>query len=158
MNNPTLIFTMLLMFIGGSPGSTAGGIKTVTFFVLVASAWSMVRGYGELTIFGRSVSTNTAMKADTVVLLSSGLVIAALLTLSITENIELLPLVFETMSAFGTVGLSMGATGDLSTVGQLVIIALMYLGRVGPLTFALALAQEPQGGDIRHPEEEVLIS
>ncbi len=158
MNNPTLIFTMLLMFIGGSPGSTAGGIKTVTFFVLAASAWSMVRGYGELTIFGRRVSTETAMKADTVVLLSSGLVIAALLTLSITESIELLPLVFETMSAFGTVGLSMGATGDLSTVGQLVIIALMYLGRVGPMTFALALAQEPQGGGIRHPEEEVLIS
>ena len=158
MENPTLIFTMLLMFIGGSPGSTAGGIKTATFFVLAASAWSMVRGYGELTIFGRRVSTQTAMKADTVVLLSSGIVIAALLLLSITESVELLSLVFETMSAFGTVGLSMGATGELSTVGQLVIIALMYLGRVGPMTFALALAQEPQGGDIRHPEEEVLIS
>ena len=158
MENPTLIFTMLLMFIGGSPGSTAGGIKTATFFVLAASAWSMVRGYGELTIFGRRVSTQTAMKADTVVLLSSGIVIAALFFLSITESIELLPLAFETMSAFGTVGLSMGATGELSTVGQLVVIALMYLGRVGPLTFALAIVQEPKGGDIKHPEEEVLIS
>ena len=158
LENPTLIFTMLLMFIGGSPGSTAGGIKTATFFVLAASAWSMVRGYGELTIFGRRVSTQTAMKADTVVLLSSGIVIAALFLLSITESIELLPLAFETMSAFGTVGLSMGATGELSVIGQLVVIALMYLGRVGPLTFALAIVQEPRGGDIKHPEEEVLIS
>ncbi len=158
LENPTLIFTMLLMFIGGSPGSTAGGIKTATFFVLAASAWSMVRGYGELTIFGRRVSTQTAMKADTVVLLSSGIVIAALFMLSITESIELLPLAFETMSAFGTVGLSMGATGELSVIGQLVVIALMYLGRVGPLTFALAIVQEPRGGDIKHPEEEVLIS
>ncbi len=158
MENPTLIFTMLLMFIGGSPGSTAGGIKTATFFVLAASAWSMVRGYGELTIFGRRVSSQTAMKADTVVLLSSGIVIAALFLLSITESVELLPLAFETMSAFGTVGLSMGSTGELSVVGQLVVIALMYLGRVGPLTFALAIVQEPRGGDIKHPEEEVLIS
>ena len=158
MNEPTLIFTMLLMFIGGSPGSTAGGIKTVTFFVLAASAWSMVRGYGELTIFKRRVSTETAIKADTVVLLSSAIVIAALLFLSITESIPLLSLVFETMSAFGTVGLSMGATGDLSRVGELVIIALMYLGRVGPMTFAFAIAQDPREGDIKHPEEEVLIS
>ena len=158
MENPTLIFTMLLMFIGGSPGSTAGGIKTVTFFVLAASAWSLVRGRGELTIFGRRVSTATALKADTVVLLSSGIVIAALIILSITERVELLPLVFETISAFGTVGLSMGATGELSAIGQLVIIALMYLGRVGPMTFALAIAQEPVGDDIKHPEEEVLIS
>ena len=158
LENPTLIFTILIMFIGGSPGSTAGGIKTVTFFVLAASAWSMVRGYGELTIFGRRVGTQTAIKADTVVLLSSGVVIAALFLLSITESVELLPLAFETMSAFGTVGLSMGATGELSVVGQLVVIVLMYLGRVGPLTFALALVQEPRGGDIKHPEEEVLIS
>ena len=158
MENPTLIFTMLLMFIGGSPGSTAGGIKTVTFFVLAASAWSLVRGYGELTIFGRRVSTETALKADTVVLLSSGIVILALLILSITESIGLLSLVFETMSAFGTVGLSVGATGELSTVGQLIVIVLMYLGRIGPMTFALAIAQEPHEGEIKHPKEDVLIS
>lgn len=157
MREPTLLFTMLLMFIGGSPASTAGGIKTVTFFVLVVSAWSMVRGRGELSAFGRRVSSDTVVKAGSVALLSTGLVMSALFLLSLTESLPLLPVMFETFSAFGTVGLSMNATFNLSDPGQLIIILLMYLGRIGPLTFALALLQEPRGGMLKYPDEGVLI-
>lgn len=148
---------MLLMFIGGSPASTAGGIKTVTFFVLVASAWSMVRGRGELLAFGRRVSSATVVKAGSVALLSTGLVMGALFLLSLSETLPLLPVMFEAFSAFATVGLSMNATFSLSEPGQLIIILLMYLGRIGPLTFALALLQEPRGGMLKYPDEGVLI-
>jgi trk system potassium uptake protein TrkH len=157
LREPTLLLTMLLMFIGGSPASTAGGIKTVTFFVLVASAWSMVRGRGELLAFGRRVSVDTVVKAGSVALLSTGLVTSALFLLSLTESLPLLPVAFEAFSAFATVGLSMNATFDLSEPGRLIIILLMYLGRIGPLTFALALLQEPRGSGLKYPDEGVLI-
>ena len=157
MRESTLLVTMLLMFIGGSPASTAGGIKTVTFFVLVASAWSMMRGRGELSAFGRRVAVGTVVKAGSVALLSTGLVLSALFLLSISEPLPLLTTMFEAFSAFGTVGLSMNATFGLSDPGQLIIILLMYLGRIGPLTFALALVQEPRTSNVKYPDEGVLI-
>ncbi len=157
MREPTLLVTMLLMFIGGSPASTAGGIKTVTFFVLAASAWSMVRGRGELSAFGRRVAVGTVVKAGSVALLSTGLVLSALFLLSLSESLPLLTTMFEAFSAFSTVGLSMSATFDLSGPGRLIIILLMYLGRIGPLTFALALVQEPHASNIKYPDEGVLI-
>ncbi len=158
LREPTLLVTMLLMFIGGSPASTSGGVKTVTFYVLVASAWSMVRGRGELLTFGRRVSSSTVVKAGSVALLSTGIMMSALFLLSVTESLPLLPVMFETFSAFGTVGLSLSATFELSEPGQLLVILLMYLGRIGPLTFALALLQEPRGSGLKYPDEGVLIS
>ena len=157
LREPTQLLTMLLMFIGGSPASTAGGIKTVTFFVLVASAWSMVRGRGELSAFGRRVAVGTVVKAGSVALLSSGLVVGALFLLTLTESLPLMTTMFEAFSAFGTVGLSLSATFDLSIPGRLIIILLMYLGRIGPLTFALALVQEPHASNVKYPAEGVLI-
>ena len=157
LREPTQLLTMLLMFIGGSPASTAGGIKTVTFFVLVASAWSMVRGLGELSAFGRRVAVGTVVKAGSVALLSSGLVVGALFLLTLTESLPLMTTMFEAFSAFGTVGLSLSATFDLSIPGRLIIILLMYLGRIGPLTFALALVQEPHASNVKYPAEGVLI-
>lgn len=156
LREPTLLVTMLLMFIGGSPASTAGGIKTVTFYVLVASAWSMVRGRGELLTFGRRVSVEMVVKAGSVALLSTGIVMSALFLLSVTESLPLFTVMFEAFSAFGTVGLSMNATFDLTEPGQLIIILLMYLGRIGPLTFALALVQTRADG-LKYPSEGVLI-
>ena len=157
LSEGTLLVTMLLMFIGGSPASTAGGIKTVTFFVLVASAWSMVRGRGELTVYGRRVTMATVVKAGSVALLSTGIVLSALLLLNLTQPLSLLEGTFEAFSAFGTVGLSMNATADLNPFGRLLIVALMYLGRIGPLTFAVALVQSPQGDPLKYPDEGVLI-
>lgn len=157
LGEPTLLVTMLLMFVGGSPASTAGGIKTVTFFVLVASAWSMVRGRGELTVYGRRVTTQTVVKAGSVALLSTGIVLSALLLLNLTQPLSLLEGTFEAFSAFGTVGLSMNATADLNPFGRLLVAALMYLGRIGPLTFAVALVQSPQADPLKYPDEGVLI-
>lgn len=157
MRDPTLLLTMLLMFIGGSPASTAGGIKTVTFFVLVASAWSLVRGRGELSIFWRRVSTETVVKAGSVALLSTGIVTCALFLLSLSESLPMLTVIFEAFSAFGNVGLSLNATSQLTDTGQLLIILLMFLGRIGPLTFALALVQDPKSDPLDYPDEGVLI-
>lgn len=154
----TLLFTMLLMFIGGNPGSTAGGIKTVTFLVLVGSAWSVSRGHGELTLFERRIASETAVKASAIALLGMLLVGAAVTGLTLTDpNKSLLQLGFESISAFGTVGLSTGITSTLSAGGKLIIVALMYLGRLGPLTLALALMERQPERRIKYPEDDVVI-
>lgn len=158
MQAPTLLFTALLMFIGGNPGSTAGGIKTLTFFVLVVSVWSVVRQRREYTIYGRRIAPDTVVRAGVVAFGGVMLAGAALTLLAITErDIALLPLLFETVSALGTVGLSLGITADLSPLGRVVMIVLMYLGRIGLLTFALALVTEHPTRQIRYPAEDVVI-
>jgi trk system potassium uptake protein TrkH len=158
MNESSLIFTMLLMFIGGNPGSTAGGIKTVTFFVLVGSAWSLSRGRGELSLFNRRVTLDIVVRAGVIALISMMLAGAALTALAITDAQKgMLPLAFETFSALGTVGLSMGITAELSVPGQLIIIILMFLGRLGPLTVALALIEGEHDKRIKYPAEAVVL-
>jgi trk system potassium uptake protein TrkH len=158
MNESSLIFTMLLMFIGGNPGSTAGGIRTVTFFVLVGSAWSLSRGRGELSVFNRRVTIDVVVRAGVIALISMMLAGAALTALAITDGEKgMLPLAFETFSALGTVGLSMGITAELSVPGKLIIIILMFLGRLGPLTVALALIEGEREKRIKYPAEEVVI-
>jgi trk system potassium uptake protein TrkH len=158
MQAPTLLFTALLMFIGGNPGSTAGGIKTLTFFVLVVSVWSVVRQRREYTIYGRRIASDTVVRAGVVAFGGVMLAGAALTLLAITErDIALLPLLFETVSALGTVGLSLGITADLSPLGRVVMIVLMYLGRIGLLTFALALVTEHPTRQIRYPAGDVVI-
>ena len=158
MQTPSVVFSMLLMFIGGNPGSTAGGIKTVTFFVMAVSAWSVIRRRGELTLFGRRIAQDTVVRAGVVAFGGAMLVGAALTLLTLTEpDKAFVPVLFETVSAFGTVGLSLGITGDLSAAGKCVIIVLMYLGRIGIMTFALSLVAEQPLREIRYPAEEVVI-
>ncbi|MEJ2667646.1 MAG: TrkH family potassium uptake protein [Deinococcales bacterium] len=154
----TQLFTMLLMFVGGNPGSTAGGIKTVTFLVLVGSAWSVSRGHGELTLFERRIAAGTAVKAGAIALLGMLLVGAAVTALTLTDpGKSLLQIGFESVSAFGTVGLSTGITPSLSSAGKFIIIVLMYLGRLGPLTLALALMERQPERRIKYPEDDVVI-
>lgn len=158
MREATLVFTLLLMFIGGNPGSTAGGIKTVTFFVLVGSAWSLARGRGELELFNRRVPLASAVRAGVIGLISLNIVGPGLTLLAMTDaHLGMLRLTFEAFSAFGTVGLSMGVTPELSTPGKLIIIAMMFAGRLGPLTIALALMEAPPDRRIQHPVEEVVV-
>jgi trk system potassium uptake protein len=158
MREPTLLITMVLMFIGGNPGSTSGGIKTLTFVVLVGSAWSVSRGRGELQVFGRRIPFEIAVRAGVITLISFGLAVTGLTLLLITDPEHgMLPLAFETFSAFGTVGLSMGITANLSAAGKLVVVALMFAGRLGPLTLALALLQEPRGHRVQRPAEEIVV-
>lgn len=154
----SLVLTMLLMFIGGNPGSTAGGIKTVTFFVLVLGVWSVVRGRPEATVFGRRLHTRTVVRAGAIVTGAVLLAGAALTLLALVEpDIDFLALLFETVSALGTVGLSLGITDDLGGAGRLIIVALMYLGRIGFLTFALALVDKHPRASGRFLPEEVVI-
>lgn len=157
----TAFITILLMFIGANPGSTGGGIKTSTFYVLMASAWSMVRGRADTTLFERRIDRDTVLRAMTVGLLSIGLVNVMFILLLVTNSnaqVLFVHLFFEAVSAFATVGLSMNTTPLLNPVQQLVVIALMYLGRIGPLTFAVAFNSREQGDPVRYPaEKDILI-
>lgn len=148
LTNTSLLATIFFMFIGGSPGSTAGGIKTVTLALIIALALSRYRGFSKVNLFRRSISGETVTRGLTITLLAISVIGLALGLLLTTETIHLdhpqtrdtfIELLFETVSAFGTVGLSMGATPDLTAWGKLIIILTMFLGRVGPLTAAMAL-------------------
>ncbi|MBB6097961.1 trk system potassium uptake protein TrkH [Deinobacterium chartae] len=156
MTQATLMVTVLLMFVGANPSSTGGGIKTTTFFVLVTSAWSMIRGRPNIVAFRRRIGEGVVLRAGVVAVLSLTLVVTALIALFLSDpQVPGLALIFETVSAFGTVGLSTGITANLSTTGQLVLIALMYLGRIGPLTFALAVSRPSRRSEgVIYPRED----
>ena len=158
MHETSILLTILLMFIGGSPGSTAGGVKTVTFFVIFAMTWSLMRGRDDLTLFHRRITVHAAVKAGVVVVLSMVIVTSALIALRMSNgNLPFLAVAFETFSAFATVGLSFGITAELNTPSRLIVMLLMYLGRVGPLTLALALVQSRQRSSLKYPQDVVII-
>jgi len=135
----TLLWSCVLMFIGGSPGSTAGGIKTTTVATLFATLRGEMRN-GEPNLGRRAIAPEVFRRASAVTAISAGIVVVALTLLTITEEHEFMKLMFETVSAFGTVGLSTGITAALTTAGKFVITATMFVGRVGPLTIALGVA------------------
>ncbi len=161
ITQPTVFITIILMFIGANPGSTGGGIKTSTFFVMMMAAISLVRGRGDLVAFGRRVAGETVVRAMTVGLLSMGLVNTGVLLMLIANHDNTLSferLFFETVSAFGTVGLSMNATTLLNPTQELILLVLMYLGRIGPLTFAVAFGNSNKNEAVRYaPERDILI-
>jgi trk system potassium uptake protein len=158
LNPASTFITLILMFIGASPVGTGGGIKTTTFFVLLLAAISFVRYGGEPSAFKRRIGFPVVLKALAVTFLGVQLVAVAFTLLAITEQgQDMVHLVFESVSAFATVGLSMNLTPKLSDAGRMIIIVLMFLGRVGILTFALALARRSQGRKIRYPEEEIMV-
>lgn len=158
MHAGTLLFVMLLMFIGGNPGSTAGGVKTTTIAVLVTSVWAVARGHGRPTLFMRRVDRELITKAAVIVTLGGLACGGAATLLMFTEpGREPLAVLFETVSAFGTVGLSLGVTPELSEVGRVVIVVLMFLGRVGIVTFAVALAARQVDEHARYPREPLMV-
>ena len=155
---PSTVFTMLLMFVGGSPGSTAGGVKTTTFAVLVLVAVAAARGRGRVTALGRTIDPSTVTKAAALATLGALLIVAAITVLTLTDpGLPALAVIFESVSAFGTVGLSLGVTSEFSAAGKLVLVALMFVGRVGLLTVALALAADDTRPAARYPREDVIV-
>lgn len=153
----SLFVTMLLMFVGGSPGSTAGGIKTTTFYVLLSSVWASVRGQAENNVFGRRIEFDYMLRASVVAALSLVVATGGIFLLLVTNpGLPFVNLAFEGFSAFGTVGLSMNTTPQLNVAGQLIVIGLMYLGRIGPLTFAIAFAQPGRLG-VRYPADKSIL-
>lgn len=159
----TLFMLIILMFIGASPGSTGGGIKTVTFGIIIAAFYSMFYNKDRINLFGRTIPKQVYRRAAVIVFLGLGIVIASTLLLSMTESIGtqsnhyFLSLLFESTSAFGTVGLSTGITPYLSSLGKVVIMCTMFIGRLGPLTIALAIAMRKDKIDYRYPEEKLMV-
>jgi len=151
---------ILLMFIGGSPGSTAGGIKTVTLAVVIMTAFAALRKRQEVEMFKRSVRVVVVGRAITVTLLFVAVLFAATLALSITENsngFSMSDIMFEAASALGTVGLTTGITPSLTTVGKLIIIAVIFVGRLGPLTLLAALTFNLKPVRYNYPDEAVIV-
>lgn len=139
MEESSLLLTLLLMFIGGGSASTASGIKLTTFMIIILATLSYFRGIKEPHIFKRTIKAELIVRSMAIAAVSSCVVFTALFLLSITESIPFLPVLFETISAFGTVGLSMGITDDLSSVGKVILCVVMFLGRIGPLTLFFLL-------------------
>lgn len=158
LTNASSILCLLLMFIGGSPVGTAGGIKTVTIAVLVASALSSVQNRQEVTLFQRNISKQAVSKAVAVTTMSFVILFTSTLLLSAVSPGEPLDILFETVSATATVGLSRDLTPDLNAYGKVIIIGTMYLGRVGPISLALALnSGKKQQNIIKNPTEEISV-
>ena len=166
LGGPALLCTMVLMFIGASPGSAGGGVKTSTFGLLLIYAVYRWRGHGAPHAFRRSIPQETLDRASAVVVAAVGFVIIAGSFLMATEarstdplesQSRFLPVLFETFSGFGTVGLSMGITGGLTTAGKLVLCIVMFVGRVGPLTAALAVATRRRRPRISYAEENIMV-
>lgn len=161
--------TILLMSIGGSPGSTAGGLKTTTFGLIMLLAWSRIRGREDVHAWGRSVPPETLSRAIGLMVVGFGVLTLGIFLLTAAElsalvhaarvHGQFLAHMFEAASAFNTVGLSLGATSDLSTGGRWVIILLMFVGRVGPLAFAAAITRsaERRKTRVRYAYEDVVV-
>ena len=151
------MLTIFLMFIGGSPGSTAGGIKTTTFVVLLVYVSANLRNKTYCNIFGRRLDDGAIRKASTVLCTNLFLVFMAVMILAAIQPQPVMDIVFEVASAIGTVGMSTGITRDLTEVSKLVLVFLMYCGRVGSLTFALSLRGHKAEVPVKVPVEPITI-
>ena len=152
------VLSLLLMFIGGSPVGTAGGIKTVTFAVLAASAVSVIKNKNDVNMFGRRISISAVRKASAVAAVSFMIAFLSSLLLSCVTNAPALDIFYETVSASATVGLSRNLTSSLNTAGKFIIAFTMYLGRVGPISLAIAITGKTKNENIvKNPFEEISV-
>lgn len=154
----TQLIMIVLMFIGAGSGSTGGGIKITTATILLLAVWTIVRGRQDVQIFHRRISSQNVMQALVVIVISIGLIILLTLALTLTEeNKNFLQILFEATSAASTVGLSMGLTPELSNAGKVMIACAMFIGKLGTLSAAYALANRSYPSKFRYPEEKVMI-
>ena len=150
--------TIILMYIGGSPGSTAGGLKTATFGIIVLTVVSVIKGREDTELFGRRLSKELVYRAFAILIISFSLVVVVTMLLCITQPKEqFIDLLYEATSAFATVGLTTGVTQRLNFIGKIIIMITMYFGRVGPLTVALGLKKKRKNKGYRYPETKILI-
>lgn len=158
LTNASSILCLLLMFIGGSPVGTAGGIKTVTIAVLAVSALSTIQNKNEVSLFDRNISKQAINKAVAVTAMSFAIMFVSALLLSAVTSVDSLDILFETVSATATVGLTRDLTPYLNAAGKAIIIGTMYLGRVGPISLALALnSGKKHRNIIKNPTEEISV-
>ena len=158
LTNTSAILSLLLMFIGGSPIGTAGGVKTVTIAVLVITAYSLIKDKNEITVFNRSISQKVVKKSVAVVGTSFVIMFVSTILLSCVTDASVIDILYETVSATATVGLTRNLTTSLDVFGKLIIIATMYLGRIGPITLAIALNTKKEKQNIvKTPYEDISV-
>jgi trk system potassium uptake protein TrkH len=166
LSNPTCFILIILMFIGASPGSCGGGIKTTNIATLVSLAFNRYKGRDHANVFKRTIPHETVSRSISIILASVLAVTIITIFLLLTQLGDIshmesrglfLEYLFETVSAFGTVGLSMGVTTKLDLTGKLIIIAMMLLGRLGPLTLAFAMARRVRKSDLQYAEENIIV-
>lgn len=158
LTNASALFCLLLMFIGGSPVGTAGGIKTVTIAILVVSAFATMKSRAEAELFHRTISKQAVSKAVAVVSMAFIILCASTLLLSVVTEADALDIAYETVSAAATVGLTRNLTSNLNTWGKIIIIITMYLGRVGPISLMIALNTKKEVKNIiKNPTEEISV-
>lgn len=158
LSSGSKILTCILMFIGGSPGSTAGGIKTVTVVVLALYLWSNIRATDQCSIFQRRITDEAIKKACTVLSVSLSLSVCALFGLCVLHpEMAVEDLMFEVYSAFGTAGMTTGITRDFGAGARVILILLMYCGRLGSMSFAMTFVERRKSPPLRLPEEKIMI-
>ena len=158
LTNSSAIFSLLLMFIGGSPVGTAGGVKTVTIFILAAALRSSIKNRREVSCFGRNIPREAVGKAVAVVGMSFIILFASTLALSEVTNADALDILYETVSATATVGLSRSLTPTLGSAGKIIIIATMFFGRIGPISLATAFQTKKERANIvKNPTEHISV-
>ncbi|MCF8338963.1 MAG: hypothetical protein K9I74_13385 [Bacteroidales bacterium] len=155
---PTLLLFLFFMFVGASPGSTGGGIKTSTFSIAIQAAIANIRGKEHVEIYRRTIPWEAVNKTYAIIIISLCILFGFTVALSITEQqFALEAIIFEAFSAFGTVGLSTGITADLSDIGKTIIIILMYIGRLGSLTLGIALSRKVKYKNYKYPEAHFIV-
>ncbi len=157
MRDPTLVVQALLMFIGTAPTSTGGGVKVTTVALVFLIVVSQVRGQDRITLFWRELPRALVAKALAVLALSTILVVVGTLAIMVSDDLALLPALFEITSAFGTTGLSLDVTPQLSPFGKILVAAIMFLGRVGPITFIIAMTARQRPQRYKYPQEDIAI-
>lgn len=158
MTNASSVLCLLLMLIGGSPVGTAGGIKTVTIAVLLVSAWATIQNKQDVSLFNRNISKQAVNKAVAVAMMSFSILFISTILLSAVSDADTLDVLYETVSATATVGLTRNLTPYLNAAGKIIIIGTMYLGRVGPISLALALnSGKKHHNIIKNPTEEISV-
>ncbi|WP_158735989.1 TrkH family potassium uptake protein [Alteribacillus sp. YIM 98480] len=154
LRQDTIMIMILLMFIGAGSGSTGSGIKLTTFLVMVLACIAFLKGQEEPVVFKRAIRQHTILRALSIIVISLLFIFMSLFVLLLTEKVPFLIVLFEAVSAFGTVGLSMGLTPELTDIGKQIIILMMFIGRVGPLTLAFTIAK-PKRSAIRYPADDI---
>lgn len=159
MTLPTTLFFLIFMWIGASPASTGGGVKTSTFAIALANIISIAKGKKNLEIFNREISQGSVNKSFAIITLSIFVIFINTLIIALTDpKLNLLSVLFEVVSAYGTVGLSRGITASLSDAAKVIIAITMFLGRVGTLSLIVALVKKVNKANYRYPSEDILIN
>lgn len=154
---PTLFLISVLMFIGASPSSVGGGIRTTTFAIMLLSIWNYAKGNSSVKVFGREIHPEDVLRTFVVIATALILCAGSVILLAKTESFTLIEIIFEVASAFGTTGLSLGITSELSSFAKCVLMFLMFVGRIGIFTFLFIIRGDEKKDLYHYPKERIII-